>query len=103
MRLPRLDVIFGLAAPVIDILERDTGIEELQVRDDKARVRPFRADFAARDNPLDAAPVRGLPTSLGMDQRVYHHRITLEISAQRFLRSEADQRTMSDKVVNNLV
>ena len=58
MRLPRLDVIFGLASPAVDILVKDTGVAELQVRDDEARVWPFRADFDARDDPLDAAPAR---------------------------------------------
>src|SRR5208282_3486813 len=58
MRLPRLDVIFGLASPAVDILVEDTGVAELQVRDDEARVWPFRADFDARDDPLDAAPAR---------------------------------------------
>ena len=52
------DVIFGLASPWIDILVKDTGVAELQVRDDEARVWPFRADFDARDDPLDAAPAR---------------------------------------------
>ena len=58
MRLPRLDVIFGLASPTVDILVKDTGVAELQVRDDEARVWPYRADFDARDDPLDAAPAR---------------------------------------------
>ena len=58
MRLPRLDVIFGLASPAVDVLVKDTGVAELQVRDDEARVWPFRADFDARDDPLDAAPAR---------------------------------------------
>jgi hypothetical protein len=58
MRLPRLDAIFGLASPAVDILVKDTGVAELQVRDDEARVWPFRADFDARDDPLDAAPAR---------------------------------------------
>jgi hypothetical protein len=56
MRLPRLDVIFGLAPPAVDILVKDTGVADLQVRDDEARVRPFRADFDACDDPLDPAP-----------------------------------------------
>ena len=57
MRLPRFDVIFVLAAPAVDILEEDKGVAELQVRDDKARVWPFRADFDARDDPLDGLPI----------------------------------------------
>ena len=59
MRLPRFDVIFGLAAPAVDILVEDTGVAEFQVRDDEARVWAFRADFDARDDSLDAAPARG--------------------------------------------
>jgi hypothetical protein len=59
MRLPRFDVIFSLAAPAIDIVVNDTGVAEFQVRDDKTCVGPFRADFDAGDDPLDAAPARG--------------------------------------------
>jgi len=59
MRLPRFDVVFGLAAPAIDILVKDTGVARFQIGDDKACVGPFRADFDACDDPLDAAPARG--------------------------------------------
>jgi len=58
MRLPRLDVIFGLAAPAVDILVKDAGVARFQIGDDEARVWPFRADFDARDDPLNAAPAR---------------------------------------------
>ncbi len=54
-----LMVIFGLAPPAVDILVKDTGVADLQVRDDEARVRPFRADFDACDDPLDPAPAFG--------------------------------------------
>jgi hypothetical protein len=59
MRLPRFDVIFGLAAPAGDILVEDTGVAEFQVGDDEARVLAFRAGFDARDDSLDAALARG--------------------------------------------
>src|SRR6266536_2176739 len=59
MRLPGLDVIFGLAAPAVDIFVKHAGVADLQVRDDEARVGPFRADFDACDDPLDAAPAFG--------------------------------------------
>src|ERR1700731_4179406 len=75
MRLPGLDVIFGLAAPAVDIFVKHAGVADLQVRDDEARVGPLRADFDAYDDPLDAAPVlapsknslkrRSLPSSFG--------------------------------------
>ena len=64
MRLPRLDVIFGLAAPAVDILVKDTGVACFQIGDDEARVWPFRADFDARDDPLDAAPAFGAVVEL---------------------------------------
>ena len=57
-----LDVIFGLAPPAVDILVKDTGVADLQVRDDEARVRPFRADFDACDDPLETV---GPPNSKG--------------------------------------
>ena len=57
MRLPRLDVIFGLAAPAVDVLIKGHGrCVFSDCGDDEARVWPFRADFDARDDPLDAAP-----------------------------------------------
>ena len=59
MRLPRFDVVFSLAAPAVDILVKDTGVARFQIGDDEACVGPFRADFDACDDPLDAAPARG--------------------------------------------
>ena len=59
MRLPRLDVIFGLAAPAIDILVERAGVALLQIGDDEARVGSFRAGLDAGDDALDAAPARG--------------------------------------------
>src|ERR1700724_2610038 len=59
MRLPGLDVIFGLAAPAIDILIKDAGVAGLQVRDDEACVGPVRASLDAGRDTLDAAPAFG--------------------------------------------
>src|SRR6202048_1456484 len=59
MRLPGLDVIFGLAAPAIDILIKDAGVAALQVRDDEACVGPVRASLDAGSDTLDAAPAFG--------------------------------------------
>ena len=58
MRLPRFDVVFSLTAPAVDILVKDTGVARFQIGDDEACVGPFRADFDARDDPLNAAPAR---------------------------------------------
>src|SRR5271166_5811405 len=59
MRLPGLDVVFRFAAPAVDILVKYTGVADLQVGDDEACVRPFRASLDAGDDPLDAAPTGG--------------------------------------------
>src|SRR4249919_790764 len=56
MRLPGLDVIFGLAAPAVDILVKHTSIADLQVRDDEACIGSVRAGLDAGDDALDAAP-----------------------------------------------
>src|SRR5450759_4323135 len=58
MGLPGLDVIFGLAAPAVDILVEHTGVACVQIGDDEACVGPFRAGFDASNDPLDAAPAR---------------------------------------------
>src|SRR5271167_2489009 len=52
-------MIFGLAAPAIDILVERAGAAFAQIGDDKARVGPLRANFDAGDDPLDAAPALG--------------------------------------------
>src|SRR3984893_12186671 len=57
MRLPRLDVIFGLAPPAVDILVKDTGVADLQVRDDEARVRPFRVEAGGGSQRPDIDPI----------------------------------------------
>src|SRR5664279_1680613 len=59
MRLPGLDVVFGLAAPAIDILIKGAGVVALQVRDDEACVGPIRAGLDAGDDTLDATPAFG--------------------------------------------
>src|SRR5665811_413932 len=59
MRLPGLDVIFGLAAPAIDILIEHARIAGVEIGDDEACVGPVRAGFDAGDDALDAAPTRG--------------------------------------------
>src|SRR5271166_5098674 len=59
MRLPGFDVVFGMAAPAIDILVERASVAFVQIGDDEARVGPFRANFDAGDDALDAAPTRG--------------------------------------------
>src|SRR6202162_908164 len=49
-------MIFGLAAPAIDILVERAGVAFAQIGDDETGVGPFRANFDAGDDPLDAAP-----------------------------------------------
>ena len=56
MGLPGLDMVFGLAAPAIDILVEPASVAFAQIGDDEAGVRSFRARFDARDDPLDPAP-----------------------------------------------
>jgi hypothetical protein len=52
-------MIFGVAAPAIDILVERAGVPFAQIGDDEARVGPFRANFDAGDDPLDATPAFG--------------------------------------------
>src|SRR4051794_1666401 len=59
MRLPGLDMVFRLAAPAVDILVEYTGVANLQVGDNKARVGPFRAGLDTGDDPFDTAPTCG--------------------------------------------
>src|SRR5271166_4051068 len=49
-------MIFGLAAPAIDILVERAGVAFAQIGDDETGVGSFRANFDAGDDPLDAAP-----------------------------------------------
>src|SRR6202140_4899855 len=59
MRLPGLDVIFGLAAPAINILVEHTGVALLEIGDNEACVGPVRSHLDAGDDTLDAAPALG--------------------------------------------
>src|ERR1019366_876524 len=59
MRLPGLDVIFGLAAPAIDILIKHARIAGVEIGDDEACVGPFRAGLDTGDDPFDTAPACG--------------------------------------------
>ena len=49
-------MVFGLAAPAIDILVEPASVAVAQIGDDEAGVRFFRARFDAGDDPLDPAP-----------------------------------------------
>jgi peptidyl-dipeptidase Dcp len=49
-------MVFGLAAPAIDILVEPSSVACAQISDDEAGVRSFRARFDAGDDPLDPAP-----------------------------------------------
>src|SRR5471032_243219 len=70
MRLPRLDVIFGLAAPAINVLVERARIALLEIGDDEACVGAFGANFDAGDDPLDAAPARGSVVELAEAARL---------------------------------
>src|ERR1039458_3927252 len=59
MRLPGLDVIFGLAAPAVDILIEHARIAGVEISDDEACVGPVRAGLDTGYDPLDAAPACG--------------------------------------------
>src|SRR5271167_1701554 len=56
MGLPGLDMVFGLAAPAIDVFVEPASVALFQIGDDEARVGALRAHFDAGDDPLDAAP-----------------------------------------------
>jgi hypothetical protein len=56
MRPPGFDVVFGLAAPAIDVFVEHASVAFVQVGDDEARVLSFRARFDAGDDPLNSAP-----------------------------------------------
>ena len=59
MRLPGFAVIFGLAAPAINILVARAGVALVEIGDDVTCVWPFRANLVACDDALEAAPARG--------------------------------------------
>jgi len=52
MRLPRLDVIFGLPARAIDIFVEGAGGATRQVGDDEACVHTVRSSLDTGDDPL---------------------------------------------------
>lgn len=49
MRLPRLDVVLGRAAPAVDILVERLGLATCKVGDDEAGVGALGANLDARD------------------------------------------------------
>jgi biuret amidohydrolase len=53
-------MIFGLAAPAIDILVERAGVAFAQIGDDETGVGPLRANFAAGDDPKPWF-LRGVP------------------------------------------
>ena len=54
MALPRLDVVFGLAAPAVEILVDRARRSGSEVGDDEARIGALRPGFDASVNALDA-------------------------------------------------
>src|SRR5215207_6384526 len=59
VRLPRLDVIFRIAAPAINVLIKGTSVSGRQARDDEAGVCSIGPSLNAGDHPLNPAPARG--------------------------------------------
>src|SRR6201997_5300678 len=101
MGLPGLDMVFGLAAPAIDILVEPASVAFAQIGDDEAGVRSFRARFDAGDDPLDPAPaLRAVEDLLettklavsgrGFEARLYAGFETFDMPAQRRSRRDAE-------------
>src|SRR5271165_6312570 len=101
MRLPGFDMIFGLAAPAIDVFVEHASVAFVQIGDDEARVRSFRARFDAGDDPLDPAPaLRAVEELLettklavsgrGFETRLYAGFETFDMPAQRRSRRDAE-------------
>src|SRR4051812_25666993 len=59
MGLPGFDVIFGLAAPAIELLVEPAGRPFLEIGHDEARVGTLLAHLDASDDTLDAGPAFG--------------------------------------------
>src|SRR5208282_3101480 len=59
MRLPGFDVIFGLAAPTVEVLIEHPRIAGVEIGDNEACVGPVRTGFDAGDDALNTAPARG--------------------------------------------
>src|SRR5208283_4451680 len=55
-RLPGFDVVFGLAAPAIDVFVKPARVAAPEIGDDEAGVGAVFANFDASGDPLDAAP-----------------------------------------------
>ena len=51
-------MIFGLAAPAIDVLIKGASVASGEIGDDEAGIGAFLARLDASDDPLDAAPAR---------------------------------------------
>ena len=94
-------MVFGLAAPAIDILVEPASVAFAQIGDDEAGVRSFRARFDARDDPLDPAPaLRAVEelhetTKLAISRRGLESRLragfeTGDMAAQRRGRRDAE-------------
>src|SRR5271167_3147846 len=101
MRLPGFDVVFGLAAPAIDVFVEHASVAFVQIGDDEARVRSFRARFDAGDDPLDPAPaLRAVEELLettklavsgrGFEPCLYAGFETFDMPAQRRSRRDAE-------------
>src|SRR5208337_1851149 len=58
MGLEGLDVVFGVAAPAIDLLIEGASVASGEIGDDEAGIGAFLARLDASDDPLDAAPAR---------------------------------------------
>ena len=56
MGLPRLDVIFSLAARAVDVLVQGAWRSGFQVGDDEASIHAQWSGLDARDDSLDAIP-----------------------------------------------
>src|SRR3954470_13188335 len=64
VRLPRLDVIFRLTAPAINVFVEHASVSGRQARDDEAGVCSVGAGLDARDDALDPAPAGGAVVEL---------------------------------------
>lgn len=59
MRLPRLDVVLGRAAPAVEVRVERLGLATGKVGDDEAGIGTLGADLDPRDDVLDAASTGG--------------------------------------------
>lgn len=56
MRLPRLDMVLGLAAAAIDVFIEPARVAFVEIGDDEALIDAIWSGFGSRDDALDAAP-----------------------------------------------